>query len=166
MIPGARNEVADFLSLINIITHDGDIDFEALVKDQLADPEIPIAVKQQKQQKLSLKKVKIPNSSTTIYCDISTEQLIPYVPNTFRTAVMTKIHNLSHPSGRATAKMITSRYIWPYIKRDCKAFARTCIPCQKSKISRHVKTPLMKFLTPNERSHLCLNYHYPFYSLV
>ncbi|KAG8173798.1 hypothetical protein JTE90_018990 [Oedothorax gibbosus] len=34
---------------------------------------------------------------------------------------------------------------------DCAAWARQCIPCQKSKITRHSKTPLVNFSDQSQR---------------
>ena len=41
------------------------------------------------------------------------------------------------------------------MRKDCRSWARTCIPCQRSKVSRHVTTPLGNFGLPSERfSHI------------
>ncbi|XP_029171594.1 uncharacterized protein K02A2.6-like [Nylanderia fulva] len=34
---------------------------------------------------------------------------------------------------------------------DCRSWARACVPCQRSKISRHVSAPLGKFAVPSNR---------------
>ncbi|XP_029174987.1 uncharacterized protein K02A2.6-like [Nylanderia fulva] len=34
---------------------------------------------------------------------------------------------------------------------DCRGWARACVPCQRSKISRHVSAPLGKFAVPSSR---------------
>lgn len=41
--------------------------------------------------------------------------------------------------------------VWPGINRTVRQWAQTCIACQKLKISRHVKAPLGKFITPDSR---------------
>jgi len=35
--------------------------------------------------------------------------------------------------------MVTSKFFWPFMNRDCNNWARNCLACQKNKISRHVK---------------------------
>ena len=45
--------------------------------------------------------------------------------------------------------------IWTDLVKDCKAWCKTCIPCQKSKVHRHTKSPLHKFPLPDARfSHI------------
>lgn len=48
-------------------------------------------------------------------------------------------HGLSHPSGRATKKTIQRKFVWPTKAKDIAEWARTCLPCQRSKVSRHTK---------------------------
>ncbi|GBL74444.1 hypothetical protein AVEN_235393-1 [Araneus ventricosus] len=49
--------------------------------------------------------------------------------------------------------MICSRFVWPKMKQDIANFTRSCIvcACQKSKIVRHVHSPLAEFKVPNQR---------------
>ena len=58
----------------------------------------------------------------------------PYVPQQFRKTVFDSLHTLSHPSIRATQRLITSRYVWPNINQDVRKWAKCCLQCQKSKI--------------------------------
>lgn len=58
---------------------------------------------------------------------------------------------MSHPGIRATTKLICDRFVWPSIRKDCRNWTRSCIPCQKSKVTRHVSTPLGDFVTPSQR---------------
>lgn len=39
----------------------------------------------------------------------------------------------------------------PNIKKDCSEWTRVCIPCQRSKITRHSVSPLSKFSSPSAR---------------
>lgn len=56
---------------------------------------------------------------------------------------------------RATVKLVNDRFIRPSINSDCRNWARSCIPCQKSKIGRHVISPNSKFNLTSERfSHI------------
>lgn len=86
-----------------------------------------------------------------IWCDISTGHEHPYVPPKHRRAVFSQLHNLSHPGIRSTQKLVTSRFIWTAINRDIRKWTRSCIPCQKSKIHKHIKSPLSTFSTPEAR---------------
>ena len=41
--------------------------------------------------------------------------------------------------------------MWHNIKRDAIQWSKECLPCQQSKVDKHVKTPLKSFLTPSHR---------------
>ena len=53
--------------------------------------------------------------------------------------------------GRATTKLVTERFIWPKMKKECTTLVRNCIACQRSKIQRHNKSPIATFEGPGER---------------
>ena len=58
------------------------------------------------------------------------------------------LHGLDHLGIRATAKLISQRYVWPGVQKDCRTWARACQSCQRSKVSRHTTTPLGDFTPP------------------
>lgn len=47
--------------------------------------------------------------------------------------------------------MVTERFVWPSINKDCRQWARECVSCQRSKVTRHTSTPLGNFSTPSNR---------------
>ncbi|CAG4958293.1 unnamed protein product [Colias eurytheme] len=53
--------------------------------------------------------------------------------------------------GRATVRLITERYVWPSVNKDCKEWARTCEACQRANVSRHNSAPLGDFNLPPGR---------------
>ena len=146
-ISGQENIVADTLSRVDTIlapaTH------EELAKAQESDTEL---------QKLlicgtamQLEKIPVPGTSTEQYCDMAHERQRPFVPSTLRRQVFNSLHSLSHPGIRAIAKMISQRFVWPSIQKDCRNWAKTCLVCQRSKISRHNFTPIGNFALPSTR---------------
>jgi len=86
-----------------------------------------------------------------IVCETSTSKIRPYIPKTLRRRAFEMIHRLSHPGGRATSKTLRQRYFWPSMCKDVTSWARSCEDCQKSKISRHVKTIPEFFKPPDAR---------------
>ncbi|XP_066937342.1 uncharacterized protein [Macrobrachium rosenbergii] len=48
--------------------------------------------------------------------------------------------SFSHPSGRIMACLMTERFVWHSINKDIHQWARSCIPCQMSKTSRHTES--------------------------
>ena len=52
-------------------------------------------------------------------------------------AMFDSLHGLSHLGTRATAKLISQRYVWPGVQKDCRTWARACQSCQRSDIQAH-----------------------------
>ena len=143
-IQGTDNVVADDLSRpeVSSLFRDTQVDFDQIAADQKGDQEIIDL--QQSSTSLILKDVPLLTSAGTILCDVSTGHSRPIVPAAHRHAVFNAIHGLSHPGIAATEQLITTRYVWPGVKRDVRQ-------CQRSKIHRHIKAPLGTFQTPDTR---------------
>lgn len=144
-ISGEENVVADALSRTDAIT-DG-LDFDALAVSQAADNELQTLLRTG--SSLKLQKVKF--SHSTLFCDMSGPFRRPFITVEFRKQVFDNLHGLSHPSARNTIKLVTERYVWPGVKKDCRNWARACVSCQKCKVSRHVHAPLHQFEVPSAR---------------
>lgn len=99
----------------------------------------------------SLKLEKININNTKIYCDVSGSIKRPFITTEFRKQVFDALHGLSHPSARTTVRLVSERYVWPGIRKDCRMWSRLCIACQKSKVSRHVHSPIHDFKVPTAR---------------
>ena len=100
---------------------------------------------------LKLTRVSMPMCADTLLCDTSTGTPRPYVPEQFRRTVFNSLHRLSHPGVRATLQLITSCYFWPGMNADVRRWARSCLQCQKAKVTRHTVTPLGTFNIPDAR---------------
>ena len=146
-ISGAENIVADALSRIEQLA--ATIDFAAVARSQLNDDELQHYLRSE--HGVQLKKVHMPDSNISLYCDVSTSRIRPFVTENFRRAVLESIHQLSQPGIKATVKLITERYVWPSVKRDNRRWAQACIPCQRSKVSRHTSAPVESFVAPSNR---------------
>ncbi|KAM0731565.1 hypothetical protein ACS0PU_002625 [Formica fusca] len=79
---------------------------------------------------LKLQKLILTGSSSPIFCDCSTDNIRPYVPQLLRRRIFDVVHGLSHPSGRSTCKLIRQKFVWPTMKKDIKEWSRTCLLCQ------------------------------------
>jgi len=124
-------------------------DFQELAKAQEEDAELKKLLKTE--TALQLERIAIPGSTERLICDTSTKILRPFVTAAFRRQIFDSLHNLAHPEIKATVKMITQRYVWPDIKKDCRKWAQACIQCQKSKIHRHTIAPTGNFTAPTQR---------------
>ena len=61
------------------------------------------------------------------------------------------IHGLAHPGIRTSRKMVAARFVWHGMNKEVGLWAKTCVPCQRSKVQRHVITPLEHGQLPDRR---------------
>jgi len=150
-ISGSKNVVADAMSRVESMTNV--FDYKELSESQNVDDELQDLLKGQ--TSLIFQKLKISGSSVLLYCDISTGKPRPFLTTPFRRQAFDQLHNLSHPGVKAYLRLIADRFVWPSMRKDCRLWAKSCVQCQRSKITRHVKTPLGSFQSPTERfSHI------------
>lgn len=69
----------------------------------------------------------------------------------FRKQVFDSVHKLSHPGIKATTTLIKRNFVWKNMSRDIQNYCRSCLPCQKTKISRHTSSPIISIDVPNDR---------------
>lgn len=146
-IAGRDNTVADFLSRVEELS--SPISLTDLAKAQSSDPELTDYLKNS--SSLRIRKIDYPESSSPLYCDISTPTPRPFVTKEFRKQVFQSLHSLSHPGATATVKLVSERFVWPGVRKDCRDWARTCLACQSAKVSRHVSAPIGTFDLPRAR---------------
>lgn len=146
-IRGKDNIVADYLSrpIASVEQIPVSIDLPRISNAQtIALSEEEEFVKYYDEFKHQFKKIKISDGMELI-CEISTPSPRPYVPASLHKDIFGWFHNLSHPSGKSTALIIKSRYFWPSMDKEIKAWAADCVNCQKSKVGRHIKTDIQPF---------------------
>ena len=135
-VKGTANAPADALSQIEMnALLDGSppvVDFRAMAAAQATDQDILRLQASPSSSSLKLEAVPLSMSDTTILCDTSTGVARPLVPKDYRRIVFESLHNLSHPSIRATQRLLTARYVWPSINADARKWTRTCLQCQRS----------------------------------
>ncbi|GBM76229.1 Transposon Tf2-11 polyprotein [Araneus ventricosus] len=147
-ISGKDNVVADALSRIESIST-YPLAYEDFARSQQDGEELDLLLKLH--TSLTLQKMQVLNTDVMLYCDISTQVIRPYIPKTHRYQMFRNLHDLAHPGVRATVRLICSRFVSPKMKQDIVNFTRSCIACQKSKIFRHVHSPLAECKVPNQR---------------
>ena len=100
---------------------------------------------------LQLKDVPFTDNGTTLLCDISTGRPHLWVLPQLRRHVFNLIHGLTHPSARSTAALLKQKFIWHSILKDAKFWARSCIPCQESKVHHHIESGIGSSPQPQRR---------------
>nr|XP_037871837.1 uncharacterized protein LOC101736984 [Bombyx mori]XP_037871838.1 uncharacterized protein LOC101736984 [Bombyx mori] len=146
-ISGKNNVVADTLSRVDEL--EAPICLADLANAQNCDPELAQYLTDS--LSLRLKKMDYPGCRYPLYCDISTPTPRPFITKDYRKQVFQSLHSLSHPGASATAKLVADRFVWPGVRKDCRNWARSCLSCQRAKVSRHVSAPLGTFDAPTAR---------------
>ncbi|KAK4474226.1 hypothetical protein MN116_000117, partial [Schistosoma mekongi] len=144
-ISGANNVVADALSRIHALNRIQGVDLVGLARLQNENNEL--------HDELSTTTLKLQTKT------IRKGTARPIVPKSYRRIIFDTLHNLSHPGVRATSKLIAQRFCWPTMNKDIKQWARSCMACQKNKVTQHNKCSLGTFPTPDaqfEHVHLDL----------
>ena len=156
-VQGRDNAVADALSRVEIDVHPAvymstqptNLDLLSMAQAQQADSDVQAyrtAI-----TGLALADLPIPGTTATLLCDTSTGTARPVVPPSWRRAVFDTVHGLSHPGIRATRKMVSARFVWHGMNKQVGVWAKTCIPCQRAKVQRHVTAPLEHCQLPDRR---------------
>ena len=147
-VPGISNPAADALSRAAIDAVQLGIDFHELAHEQSIDPEIKeyrAATSSLQWEDFSL------DDDSSLLCDVSTGRPRPLVPKRLRKPIFDLVHGLSHPSIRATVRLMTSKYVWKGIARDVRSWARACDRCQRCKVTRHTESGISTFAPPRRR---------------
>ena len=91
----------------------------------------------------------------TIIMDMSMGYPRPLVPQALRQPITLQLHSLNHPGVKATVELIKARFYWPNMAKEVKSWTRSCMNCQRAKVSSHIKTKIQPIPIPNKRfSHI------------
>ncbi|VDL59796.1 unnamed protein product [Hymenolepis diminuta] len=138
-VKGSDIIVADCLSRTDVEAVTKGVDFPSISKAQNTDSELQEF--RNHPNSLQLKGIPLHTTPGLITCDVSTGLPRPFVPKAFRRQIFESLHNLSHPGKRATAKLITNRFIRPSCRKDIANWTKTCHVCQRAKVDKYTKTP-------------------------
>ena len=88
-----------------------------------------------------------------LLCDVSRQPLPPrpVIPASVVPKVLQSVHGLSHAGGNMLLRDLGRRFVWRRMAADAKAFCRACLACQRSKVTRHTKSPLAAMEMPDRR---------------
>ena len=150
-VPGKDNAVADALSRTISVLRSPEPrlhDFNDLAAAQQEDQELLRFL--DTEHGLQVRAVPLA-SGRTLLCDESTGATRPLIPAALRRLHFRLLHDLSHPSVRATQALLSRRVVWPGMRKDVGDWARSCIPCQRAKVHRHVRAPVATWTPPAGR---------------
>lgn len=152
-VSGEGNAVADALSRIETITCPTAVDYSELATEQSNDQTLR-ELMSRVGSKLVFKSIILPGSDVPVKCETSSKFSRPYLTQAFRRIAFESIHNNSHPGVRTTRKLMGDRFFWEGMNKDVSRWARSCVPCQKSKVQRHTYSEPGKFPTATRFSHI------------
>ncbi|CAA9993988.1 unnamed protein product [Nesidiocoris tenuis] len=153
-ISGKDNVVADCMSRIEAVNRTQPLDYTQIAREQRED-DLPIS---SDGNTLRWKRIRLADASIPIFCDVSTDFVRPYIPAQFRRQAFDNVHGLSHPGRRATHRLLREKFVWPSMASDCAQWVRSCIDCQRNKVTRHTHSAIGEFIPPKDRfEHLHLD---------
>ena len=142
-----EDSLNDLNCVVAAIGHLG-LDWAEIADQQALDPEFR-ALRSDARTSLHFRSIDIGNR--TIMADFSNGPARPYIPFASRRKVFNCFHGLGHPGVERTRKSISEKVVWPSMKQDVTRWARECLPCQQSKVVRHVVPPVGQFDLPHRR---------------
>ena len=94
---------------------------------------------------LKLRTFMLGQPPSPVICDVgrSGSPPRPVVPLSVVPDVFAALHSISHAGGKATLREISRRFVWMKMRSMVLRLARDCVDCQASKVSRHIRTPLL-----------------------
>ena len=147
-VKGEHNDIADCLSRppdINAVFHNWKtVDLTEIAIAQASDHNLTALI-HNSPANLNCVQMKVPDSDSLIWVDISTGAARVVVPECMRKRVFDQIHNLSHPEGKASIDLIKDRFCWENMKRDINRYVQNFVACQKAKVQLYNVTSLQQF---------------------
>ena len=128
----------------------GVIDYVDMAKQQAVD----IGVQQliaDANSSLKIVRCKLPDTHEHLIVDMSTGKRRPLLPGAWTRKIFDINHELAYVGARAIRRMICDSFVWSGMARDVRRWARTCMACQRTKVSQHIMAPLMPLPMPAKR---------------
>jgi hypothetical protein len=122
------------------------VDFVEMALLQKSCPDVE---KMKTNTKLKISQVQV--ADQWLLGDVSSGVFRPLVPGPLRRLVFDVLHTAAHPGIHAWRRMVSSRFVWPKLSSDVEKWAASCLTCQQSKVSKHVKLQAEHVAVPARR---------------
>ena len=116
-------------------------DYNKIARDQQEDPDLTNLA----DSSLKLEHVPLPNSEEQLLCEMSTGHLCLVLPHSWTRPAFDLVHNLNHPGVKETTRQLSTRFVWNNMTKQVALWARQCLECQTSKVTRHTAPPNLPF---------------------
>ena len=165
-VRGADNVVADALSRVSLEDNETDvivamegvmtsvINYAAMAAQQGADAAIQRVVSDPNCS-LQLTRCALPDTDERVLVDMSTGRPRPFVPAVLTRTIFDANHKLSHAGARAMRRLICDRFVWPGMSKDIRKWTRSCLQCQRVKVTTHVRAPVESLPMLSSRLRAC-----------
>ena len=163
-VPGVDNVVADALSRVSLEDNEPGviaamegvmtsvINYAAMAVQQGADAGIQRVVSDPNcSLPLTTKKCALPDTNERLLVDMSTGRPRPLVPAGLTRTIFDANHKLSHAGARAMRRLICDRFVWPGMSKDIRQWTRSCLSCQRAKVTTHARAPIEPLSMPSSR---------------
>ena len=154
--------VADALSRVSLEDNEPDviaamegvmtsvIDYAAMAVQQGADAGIQRVVSDPNCS-LQLTRCALPDTNERLLVDMSTGRPRPLVPAVLTRTIFDANHKLYHAGARAMRRLICDRFVWPGMSKDIRQWTRSCLSCQRAKVTIHARAPIEPLPMPSSR---------------
>ena len=161
-VRGAENVVADALSRISLEDNEPDviaamegvmtsvINYAAMAAQQGADAAIQRAVSDPNCP-LQLTRCALLDTNEGLLVDMSTGRPRPLVLAVLTRTIFDANHKLPHAGARAMRRLICDRFVWPGMSKDIRQWTRSCLSCQRAKVTTHMRAPVEPLPMPSSR---------------
>ena len=136
---------------VTAVTQQPATDLAALSVAQQQDKDLLQFVSSYAGHKWTFGKVALPDSPSSVLCELSRSAPRPLVPLQLRRPIALQLHGLAHPGVKSSVRLVADRFFWPDLAKDVRTWTSSCVPCQKAKIHRHIRAPVKFFATPDAR---------------
>ena len=93
----------------------------------------------------------LPDTNERLLVDMSTGRPRPLVPAGLTRTIFDANHKLSHAGARAMRRLICDRFVWPGMSKDIHQWTRSCLSCQRAKVTTHAMAPIEPLPMPSSR---------------
>ncbi len=142
-ISGISNIIADMLSRPEVDLISAEINAEKIALAQKNDEEVK-EMQRNGWRDHEIKTVKY-KKNLEMVCSVIQGKNRPIVPKELRLPLFQQMHSQAHLGFKKMIFIFSSRYFWPGMKKDVRVWCKTCLQCQKGKVTRHTKSPIGVF---------------------
>ena len=136
---------------VTAVTQQPATDLAALSLAQQQDKDLLQFVSSYAGHKWTFGKVALPDSPSSVLCELSRPAPRPLVPLHLRRPIALQLHGLAHPGVKSSVRLVSDRFFWPDLAKDVRTWTSSCVPCQRVKIHRHIRVPVKFFAIPDAR---------------